>query len=104
MLILVGFNDIGCDIRDFGVKMGEMLDFTGFDGICDWRVGLLSGCVDESTNGIPGKIDPFLSFLYPHHTYKIIAKNDDFLWFCGFLTNFFSRILWNQARRQQQVE
>ena len=33
VLILVGFDDIGCDIGIFGVKVSEMLDFTGFDGI-----------------------------------------------------------------------
>ena len=33
VLILIGFDDIGCDIGIFGVKVSEMLDFTGFDGI-----------------------------------------------------------------------
>ena len=33
VLILVRFDDIGCDIWIFGVKVSEMLDFTGFDGI-----------------------------------------------------------------------
>ena len=36
VLILVGFDDIGCDIGIFGVdggKVSEMLDFTGFGGI-----------------------------------------------------------------------
>ena len=50
------------------MKMVKMLDFTGlvrFAINLDWRVGFLSECVDESTNGIPGKIDPLLSFLYP---------------------------------------
>ena len=33
VLIFVGFDDIGYDIGDFGVKVSEMLDFTGFGGI-----------------------------------------------------------------------
>lgn len=33
VLIFFGFDDIGCDIGDFGVKVSEMLDFTGFGGI-----------------------------------------------------------------------
>ena len=33
VLIFFGFDDIGCDIGIFGVKVSEMLDFTGFDGI-----------------------------------------------------------------------
>ena len=36
VLILVGFDDIGCDIGIFVVKVSEMLDFTGFDGIFIW--------------------------------------------------------------------
>lgn len=33
VLILVGFYDIGSDIGVFVIKVSEMLDFTGFDGI-----------------------------------------------------------------------
>ena len=31
--ILLGFYDIGYDIEILGVQVGEMLDFTGFNGI-----------------------------------------------------------------------
>ena len=33
VLILVRFEEIGCDIGIFGDKVSEMIDFTGFDGI-----------------------------------------------------------------------
>ena len=33
VLIFVGFHDIGCDIRGLGVEVGEIVNFTGFDGI-----------------------------------------------------------------------
>ena len=35
VLILVGFDDIRCDIGDFDEWIGKMLDFTGFLVVLD---------------------------------------------------------------------
>ena len=46
VLILVGFDDIGCDIRVLVVKVSEMLDFAGLVGIFKLVCGLTNYCMD----------------------------------------------------------